>query len=427
MSAKKIVLIGAGSMVFSSGLMRDLVLTDDFAGSTVWLVDIDKMALEVMTRIARRMVDVKGASLRIESTVDRREALPGSDFVITTIAVGGHEAWRADLEIPLRHGIVQTVGDSVGPGGLARAFRHVPVLAGVARDMEELCPNAWLFNYSNPMSILCRAVQKVSSIRGVGLCHGMIHTRDFLADYLEVSRNDVQILVAGVNHLTWVTSFLVGGQDGYPLLRQTLARKGPRDRPAAFKLFEIYGFFPGPGHSHVQEFYPYFVSGSEQDRALWLVEQNDIGAREAQREQRWQHYVGQSEGRVPIQLRPSGENVTDIMLSLMKSTNNIFAVNLPNRGYITNLPREGIVEISAVVNGAGMHGIGAGDLPLGLAIDLQARISQQELAVDAALTGDRDLAFQAMLADPMVTNIQDAESMLGELLAAHAGHLPQFF
>jgi len=214
-----------------------------------------------MTRLARRMVDLKGVDLRIESTVDRREALPGADFVITTIAVGGHEAWRVDLDIPLRYGFVQTVGDSVGPGGLLWAFCHVPALVGVAKDIEELCPKLWLFNYSNPMSVLCWAVREVTSIQIVGLCHGMMHTRDFLTDYLEVARDSVQILVAGVNHLTWVTSLLVDGENGDPLLEEALEHRGLQDRPVSFKLFQIYGLFPGPSHSHVQEFYPYFVLG----------------------------------------------------------------------------------------------------------------------------------------------------------------------
>jgi alpha-galactosidase len=170
MSGKRIILIGAGSMVFSEGLLKDVMLSPHLAGSTIVLVDINEVKLDLMARLAQRMIDQEGADTLLEKTTDRREVLAGADYVITTISVGGQAAWEKDLNIPLKVGIVQSVGDSVGPGGLSRALRHVPVILGVARDMEELCPDAILFNYTNPMSAICRAVARETSIQPTPGC-----------------------------------------------------------------------------------------------------------------------------------------------------------------------------------------------------------------------------------------------------------------
>src|SRR3954451_3927136 len=187
----KVVISGAGSTVFTPGLIADMVNSEHLHDASVALVDIDPLAVDVMTRLAQRMGRERGVALKIEGTTDRRKVLAGADFVTTTIAVGGVRGWEHDVRIPERYGIYQTVGDSVGPGGVFRALRHVPELVAIARDMEELCPDAWLFNYTNPLTALVRAVQKTTRVKCVGLCHGILTTRELIARDLGVPHQEL--------------------------------------------------------------------------------------------------------------------------------------------------------------------------------------------------------------------------------------------
>lgn len=426
MSGKRIVLIGAGSMVFSEGLMRDVVLAPHLAGSTVALVDLDEEKLDLMARLAQRMVEQHGADIQVEKTTERREVLADADFVITTISVGGQAAWEADLKIPLKYGVVQSVGDSVGPGGLSRALRHVPVVLDVARDMVELCPNAVLFNYSNPMTVICRAVARETPIQVVGLCHGVTNTRNYLAEYMEVPPQDLEVRVAGVNHLVWMVQILHNGRDAYPELRAMLARKGTDTRPASFELMQLYGLFPGPGHDHVVAFYRHFLSehadfGEPYGVGLFPIESLNQG-----RERRLERFKAQAAGREPIAVKPSGEDVMDIITALITHRPKVCAVNVPNKGAVGNLQDHAVAEVSAMVDGGGIQPLRVEELPMGIASTLRARIDQQEMVVEAVMRGDRDLALQALLADPLVDSVANARSMLDELLAAHADHLPTF-
>jgi len=226
-----IVLIGAGSTVFTPGLMTDLAATPVFAGWTVHLVDLD--ADETMARLGRRIAADRGAELRFQAHTDRREALPGARFVTATIAVGAASGWLLDIEIPARHGIAQTVGDSVGPGGVLRALRHVPELVAIARDIEDLAPGAHLVNYSNPLTANVRAVTAATSVSAVGLCHGTRYTLSALAGDLGVPAGQVQATFAGLNHLCWLLDIRRGGEDLYPRLRELVGeRAGGRDAPS---------------------------------------------------------------------------------------------------------------------------------------------------------------------------------------------------
>jgi alpha-galactosidase len=372
------------------------------------------------------MVEQHGADIQVEKTTDRREVLAGADFVITTISVGGQAAWEADLKIPLKYGVVQSVGDSVGPGGLSRALRHVPVVLDVARDMVELCPNAILFNYSNPMAVICRAVARETPIQVVGLCHGVTNTRNYLAEYMEVPPLDLEVRVAGVNHLVWMVQILHDGRDAYPELRAMLARKGTDTRPASFELMQLYGLFPGPGHDHVVAFYRHFLSehagfGKPYGVGLFPIESLNQG-----RERRLERFKAQAAGREPIDVKPSGEDVMDIITALITHRPKVCAVNVPNKGAVGNLQDHAVVEVSAMVDGGGIQPLRVEELPMGIASTLRARIDQQEMVVEAVMRGDRDLALQALLADPLVDSVANARSMLDELLAAHADHLPTF-
>src|SRR3954447_14947220 len=267
----KVVIIGAGSTVFTPGLIADMVNSEHLHDASVALVDIDPLAVDVMTRLAQRMARERGVSLKIEGTTDRRKVLAGADFVTTTIAVGGVRGWEHDVRIPERAGVYQTVGDSVGPGGVFRALRHVPELVAIARDMEELCPDAWLFNYTNPLSANVRGVQKSSPIKCIGLCHGILHTRQLLARDLGVDAHDLNVVAAGVNHLCWGLDIRHEGHDLYPALREQMAtRLAAPDTIASddvyegfqqvsARLMQLYGYYPSPGDRHVAEFYSLFL------------------------------------------------------------------------------------------------------------------------------------------------------------------------
>lgn len=436
----KIVIIGAGSTSFTPGLLADITASRRFGNATLALVDINPESAQTMARYAERVARERGVDLRVEHATDRREVLAGADFVTVTIAVGGVRAWEKDVRIPEQHGIWQTVGDSVGPGGVFRALRHVPELVAIARDMEELCPDAWLFNYTNPLSALVRAVQKSSPIKAVGLCHGVMHTRDAIAHDLGMAPAELSVTVAGLNHLGWVLDMRHGGTDVYPRFRE-LTRDRLASPPAhgddpyhgfqevSTRLMEIYGFYPSPGDRHVAEFFPSFLRQAEDGRGLRYGTQSGLDMTNrilASRDERWDRIRDQAEGRVEIDRAlfdeaREGERVVAIMEAIVSGQPlQELAVNVRNDGLIRNMPREAVVEVPGVIDGRGVHGIAVGALPEGIANILGARARQQELTVDAALSGDRTLALQALLADPLVPTVEAAEAMLDEALVAHA-------
>jgi alpha-galactosidase len=440
----KIVIIGAGSTVFTPGLIADLTGSTHFADATVALVDINPRSAETMARYAERVARERGVGLRVEYATDRREVLSGADFVTVTIAVGGARAWERDVRIPEAHGVYQTVGDSVGPGGVFRALRHVPELVAIARDMEVLCPDAWLFNYTNPLTALVRAVHKSSSIKCAGLCHGVLHTREAIAHDLGLAPADLSLTAAGINHLAWVLDLRHDGQDVYPRFRELVrgwlaSAPPPSDDPyegfqeVSARLMELYGFYPSPGDRHVAEFFPFFLRQTGDGLGYGLQSgldmTNDILA---SRDERWDRIADQAEGRAELDRAlfdeaREGERVVSIMEAVVTDRPLLeLAVNVRNDGLIPNLPADAVVEVPGMVDGRGVHGIAVGPLPEGIAGILAARARQQELTVDAALTGDRMLAMQALLADPLVPSVETATAMLDEALETHAMHLSLF-
>ena len=421
----KIVIIGAGSVVFSRKLIADIVLTGELSGSTVALCDIDPEGLEITTKLARRMVAESKSDIEVISSTDRREILPGADYVIQTIAIGGRTAWEHDLNIPMKYGIVQPVGDSVGPGGVSRALRILPVVVDICRDMEELCPQAMLVNYANPNSCVCAAAHQYSSIEVIGLCHGLPGTQRELANYLEVSIEETSVLAAGINHFNWILNFRVRGQDGLVMLREKFDSEGvPDSMKVSAGLFKVFGAYPVPGDRHVAEFLPYFLNQeSDCGKKYGLSLMKAYG----QSPEHWEEIKKHLEENMPMEryMRRSGEEAIDIIAALNGDTDVIFdAINLPNYGLVVNLPEGAILEVPAAVGPFGIRGICVGEIPDGIAAMLSARIYQQQLTVEAAMSGDKQLGVQAMLLDPLVPSVEIAAAMLDELLKAHKEHLP---
>jgi alpha-galactosidase len=445
----KVVLIGAGSTSFSPSVVADMARNPDLGDATLALVDVDAEILDVVRRIAERIVRANGSGLRIEATTDRREALPGARFVITTFAVGGAGAWDVDVEIPKKYGISMPVGDTVGPGGLSRALRHIPLLVDIARDMERLCPAAHLFNYTNPLTVLVRAVRKSTSVDAVGLCAGPELTRTQMADFMGIPHAELEAHGAGVNHCFWLLDVRHRGEDVYPRARE-LARRAdwpappaadalyhdlwpsPGTKPFVVQLLDKLGFFPGPWDRHVTEFFPeFFPDGPMADERYGLQSYPVRQIVEKKAKLRG-YFERQADERNPLDPELAhgkvghSEEVVDVIASVVKNKGLRQFGNVPNRGLVPNLPAEAVVEVPLTFGSYGWRATQAGELPPTVLPWLSRRIAAYELTVEAALTGSRAVALQALLADGWVKSTDQAGKLLDELLRAQARFLPQF-
>lgn len=440
MARTRICFVGGGSFNWTPRLLADLALTPDLAG-TVVLHDRNAAALETMQRLGRMIVRAADADLVIEVSDDPREALAGAEFVLVTISTGGLEAMRHDLAIPLKYGIYQSVGDTVGPGGLARALRNIPVMVNLAWTMEQVCPDAWLLNLTNPLTTLTRAVCKTTRIRTIGLCHELLGVRGTLMRLFDAAADDFEIRVAGINHLIWLLDLKIRGQDGFRMLREHLdaggavplktTSAGPR---AAFQdnwqvklaLWEMYGALPAAGDRHVAEFFPFFLTaathaGADYGVLLTTIEHRaEIGRAARAQVEAW------LAGTEPLPIERSVEEAADIIAAVANGRSTRAIVNLPNRGQIDNLARDAVVETLGEVGAAGAHALTAGPLPPGVLRTVYPHVLNQELTVEAALAGDRQLALQALAGDPLVRDFRSAPRLLDELFQAHARYLPQF-
>ena len=442
LGARSIVLIGAGSTVFTPGLLTDLTSSRTFDEWTLHLVDINGDAAETMGRLGRRIAADQGSGLRIEVHTDRRAALPRANVVVTTIAVGGAIGWLHDMQVPARHGITQTVGDSVGPGGVLRALRHVPELVAIAQDVADLAPDAWLVNYSNPLTANVRAITSQTRVRAIGLCHGTMHTRAALAAELGLPADEVHAVFAGLNHLSWLLDLRHGTEDLYPRLGEMVAeRAGGIDSPSTGRegthqavsadLFRTFGLYPAPGDRHVAEFYSWYLRGADSDHMPWgLQAGRDMTVQYiGEKAQLWERLHAQAEGTEPLPgLRDQeAERLVAILEALVSGRDSVeLAVNLPNDGKISNLPPEAVVEVPAVVGAGRITGVAVGPMPDAIAAVLTARAAQQELTVRAALTGDRRLAIQAIALDPLVPDPTTAAAVLDDAVVAHAPLMDRF-
>jgi alpha-galactosidase len=390
-----------------------------------------------MARVGRRIADQRGAKLEFVPHTDRRDALPGARFVTTTIAVGAADGWRHDIEVPGRYGIAQTVGDSVGPGGVLRALRHVPELVAIAEDIADLAPDAQLINYSNPLTANVRAITSQTPVKAVGLCHGTMHTLSKLAADLGLPAGEVHAVFAGLNHLCWLLDLRRGAEDLYPRLRQVVAeRAGGVHLPVSADLFRTFGRYPAPGDRHVAEFFGWYLRGengtpADESNLRWGLQ----GGRDATMEyigekaDLWELLHAQADGKAPLPETDNqeAERLVAIAEAIVTGKDHVeLAVNVPNEGKIPNLPPSAVVEVPAVVGAAGITGLGVGALPDAIAAVLTARAQQQEITVRAALTGDRELALQALVLDPLVPGLAVATAILDDAVKAHGSVMDRF-
>ncbi|WP_374007500.1 hypothetical protein [Leifsonia sp. LS-T14] len=446
MTQEAFVLIGAGSTVFTPGLLSDLAGSRTFDDVEVRLVDVVPEAAETMARLGRRIADTAGSTMRVEAVADRREALRDARFVATTIAVGSAEGWRADLDIPEAYGIHQTVGDSVGPGGVLRALRHVPELLAIATDIADVAPTAQLINYSNPLTANVRAVTKHTAVNAVGLCHGTMHTQAALAADLaglDIDPSTVSARFAGLNHLCWLLDIRSGSRDLYPQLREVVeSRAGGSDAPASRSegvhsavsadLMRTFGFYPAPGDRHVSEFFSGYLNFDQDGELGWGLQGGQDMTREYidEKGRLWESLRAQADGSEPLAptRNQEAERLVAIAEALRTGTEHVeLAVNLPNAGgVIENLPAEAVVEVPAVVGAHGIQPVSVGRLPAAIAAVLTARVHQQELTVEAAVTGRRDVALQALTLDPLVPDTGTARRILDDAVAVDPTHYARF-
>ena len=434
----KIVIIGVGSTSFGPSIFGDLFsYAEQLRGSSVWLVDINAGSLDLMTRYADRLNAGANEAFELHSTTDRREALPGADFVIVSVAVDRAAAWRLDWQIPLKHGVRHVLGENGGPGGLSHAIRNIPLLLSIARDVEELSPNALVLNFTNPMSRLCLALHKHTKVRFVGLCHQIgkgyylvnevLHLVEPKPGESEASlrrriEERIHLTAAGLNHFTFITDMRdrATGADLYPVFRDKVKAMPAEFELMSRRLMDAFGLFCATGDGHAGEYVGFAsetipLTGYDFDK----YEKNSIAQRE--------RVKAMADGRAPVTLQLSGERAIQIIDAVAHDLiQHELSVNIPNNGCISNLPDDAVVEVPGIVSGLGVRGVQIGALPEGLAAMLRQQVDIQMLVVEAGVHGDRTAALQALLLDPTVHSFAQAKYMLDELLSTHARYLPQF-
>jgi len=450
---ERIVLVGAGSAMFTRGLVADLVRRGEHV--EVRLVDVDPEALRVAEALSAKMAESRGAPVTVRASTDRRDLLPGATAVICTVGVGGRRAWEQDVFVPRRYGIHQPVGDTVMPGGTSRALRMIPAMVAIAEDVLDLCPEALFFSYGNPMSANCRAIRKATGAPVVGLCHGVHHVAGHLGGLLGVERATLRHTAVGINHCTWFTGLWSEGRDLMPdLLRMArervqanrgheagLAAGGIVDGreqlvaedPFCWELARLFGAFPAVGDRHVTEFFPWlFPGGRYYGRTLGVdVFSFEDTIRFGDEIYERMRESALSDGPLPADYWDSipgeHEQVIEIIDSIRRDAGRIYSVNLPNAGQAPNLPPDAVVECPAIATAAGLRAIQQPALPAGAAALLATRFGWVETVVEAALEASRPKFAQALLVDGAVTTVEEAERLAGDLLEAQRDHLPAFF
>lgn len=422
----RIVLVGAGSSEFGFNSVLDSANIETLRGSNLVLHDIDRGRLERMGPLAEKIAGETGSSIEVEWTDDREDALMGADFVVLSIAVDRMNRWRTDWEIPFRHGIKQVIGENGGPGGLFHTLRNVPPILDICSDMEDLCPDALLLSYTNPVSRLCLAIDRYTDIQVVGLCHEVEHQMGHLAEVMGIPKTLLDGVSAGLNHFSWFLKLrLTNGEDAYPLLDDGLEKWAPSFQPLCRAMYDRFGLYPSTDDNHMGEYLAYaWEACPPESRGL-----NWIDRMEKSGQEKWEHVKRLIDGEelLDVKGRLSGERVMHIIAGIASNSRHLeYQVNLPNEGQVSNLIEGAVVESPAVVDSGGVHPVQVGPMPDGLAALCNIQILVQELAVEAAVHGDRDLALQAVLADPVIHDLEAGKRAFNELMEAHADLLPHF-
>jgi len=430
----KVAMMGAGSLVFCKTLMNDFLATPALAGSEYCLMALTHRRLDTMHAFVERMVTDNGVNATVTMTTDRREALKDADYVVVMIQVGGVDAFRIDYEVPMKYGVDQCIGDTLGPGGVFRAARHIWALIEIAEDVRRLCPDALLLNYANPMAVCCWALGTVDGLRFVGLCHGVQTTMDLIASYTGCRKEEIDYLAAGINHMAWFLRIETAGRDLYPILRENFEKPEYYvNEKVRGEVLRHFGYFMTESTGHLSEYLPYFRKNRE---ALDLY--CDEPAFGGETGAYYTYSAGLAEKFATMdplaiettELQPrSAEYASHILEAHETGTPFRLNGNVRNDGYITNLPNGCCVEVPCFVDRLGIHPTVVGDLPPQCAALNMTNVNVQGLAVQAGLTGDPELLVQAVALDPLaaaVLTLKEIRAMVAEMLEAQRPWLPQF-
>ncbi len=432
----RITFIGAGSVVFTRNLVRDILTFPLLRDATLVLMDIDADHLAFAEQAVRRIVERGHYPAQVETTLDRAEALKGSDVVLCTILAGPLDVWRHDIEIPKRYGVDTNIGDTRGPSGVFRALRTIPVMLGIVKDMERYCPNAVLLNYTNPMAMLCRAMQRTSPIALTGLCHSVQGTAALLAGWIGAPMDEVTYTCAGINHQAWYLRYCRQGMDAYPAIREAVQRPEIyNEEIVRNEMFLHLDYYPTESSGHNSEYNWWFRKRPD------LIEQyctHGTGWNPGEYAYSLKRYLDRQASRrdeareaaaAPLPLERGHEYAAYIINALRGGEPFGFNGNVRNKSLITNLPQDACVEVPVYVDRNGFRPVHVGALPPQLVALNHISVMVEEMAVEAALTGDPRLVFQAIAYDPLaaaVLSLAEIRQMVNEMLSRNRDHLPQF-
>jgi alpha-galactosidase len=436
--AARITFIGAGSFGFTRTLVRDLLTHPLLADATLSLMDIDPERLAFIERAVKRIVKEGKYPAKVEATRDRRAALEGADAVLCTILAGGVDVWRHDIEIPKKYGISINVGDTRGPSGIFRALRTIPVMLDICRDIEQVAPRAILLNYTNPMAMLCRAMQRETKVAVTGLCHSVQGTAMMLAKWIDVPYDEVDYTCAGINHQAWYLSFRRGGEDLYPRLRAAVKKpEFYQEEIVRNEMFRHLGYYVTESSGHNSEYNAWFrkrpdliekycTHGTGWNPGLYGYTLDEY----ATRAKTWKdEIVKWLDDPKPLDLARGHEYAASIINARLGGEPFRFNGNVANRGLIDNLPREACVEVPVYADRQGFNPVHVGSLPPQCAALNNTSVAVEEMAVDAAVTGNPTGVFHAVCYDPLtsaVLSLEEIRTMTAEMLEKNRAHLPTF-
>lgn len=433
----KIAFIGAGSFGFTRKLIRDVLSFPRLQDCALALMDIDAERLDFARRAAERLVRESGTPARVVATQNRREALEGADAVLCTILAGGVNVWQHDILIPEKYGISTNVGDTRGPSGIFRALRTIPVMLQIARDIEEVAPRAFLLNYTNPMAMLCRAIQRESRVPTTGLCHSVQGTSAMLARWIGAPVDEITYTCAGINHMAWYLEYKWNGKDAYPLIRQAVTSRPEvyNEEQVRNEMFLAFDYYVTESSGHNSEYNAWFRKRPD------LLEKyctNGTGWNPGvsryildeylRREREWRADI-EAWFEAPVDLERGNEYAASIINALRGGEPYGFNGNVRNTGLVTNLPPDACVEVPVFATKQGFNPVHVGALPPQVAALTSLSSQIEEMAVEAAITGNPRLVYQAICHDPLtaaVLSLAEIRSMVNEMLAQNRAYLPQF-
>ncbi len=434
----KIVFIGAGSFGFTRNLVRDVLTFDTMRDAEIALVDIDPQRLAWSQKACQRIITEGNYPARIVATTDRTEVLEGADAVICTILSGGVHVWRYDIEIPKQYGVDINVGDTRGPAGVFRALRTIPEMIAICRDMERYCPKAILLNYTNPMAMLCRAMQRETSIQVSGLCHSVQGTAAMLAHWIGAPIEEISYVSAGINHQSWYLKYEWNGEDAYPLIREAVKRPEVyNEEQVRNEMFLHLGYYVTESSGHNSEYNWWFRkrpdlierycthgTGWNPGEYAYILHEY------LRREDTWQDSIEEwINNPEPLDLERGHEYAASIVNAYLGGDPFKFNGNVPNKGLITNLPEDACVEVPVYADERGFNAIHVGALPPQCAALNNVSIACEEMAVDACLTGDPMKVFHSIAYDPLtaaVLSLAEIRAMVNEMLEQNRDYLPTF-